>query len=318
MKNYKIVVLDQITIGKDLDYSALNNLGEVIFYDYTLPAQTAERIKDADIVVTNKVVIDTQEFRVAEKLKFICVAATGYNNINVSEAKKLGIYVANVKGYSTNSVAQQVFAYILAFYNSIFEYQAEIKNNKWQQSNVFNLLKYPIYELYGKNLGIIGYGAIGQKVAEIGKAFGMNILPAKLPNRKYTDTQRVDFQEVIRQADVLTIHTPLTIETQNLIQAQELAMMKKSAILVNAARGGIVNEKDLYNALVNRTIRGAIVDVLTEEPPSNGNILFSAPNIFITPHSAWTSIEARKTLIAGIVNNIEFFIAGKAEKISII
>jgi glycerate dehydrogenase len=318
MKNYKIVVLDQITIGKDLDYSALNNLGEVIFYDYTLPAQTAERIKDADIVVTNKVVIDTQEFRVAEKLKFICVAATGYNNINVSEAKKLGIYVANVKGYSTNSVAQQVFAYILAFYNSIFEYQAEIKNNKWQQSNVFNLLKYPIYELYGKNLGIIGYGAIGQKVAEIGKAFGMNILPAKLPNRKYTDTQRVDFQEVIRQADVLTIHTPLTIETQNLIQAQELAMMKKSAILVNAARGGIVNEKDLYNALVNRTIRGAIVDVLTEEPPSNGNILFSAPNIFITPHSAWTSIEARKTLIAGIVNNIEFFIAGKAEKISLI
>ncbi len=314
----KIVILDSMTTGNDVDYSALNEFGEVVIYEMTEPSQTAVRIADADIVITNKVVIDVPEFEAAKNLKFICVAATGYNNINIEEARKCKIHVANVKGYSTNSVAQQVFAYILAFYNAIFEYQHDLKNNLWQQSKVFNRLKYPIYELNGKNLGIIGYGSIGKKVAEIGRAFGMNILPAKLPNRQYDDIQRVEFQKVIENSDILTIHTPLTPETKNLITAKELQQMKKTSILVNAARGGIVNETDLYYALVKQEIRGAIVDVLTEEPPVNGNILFSAPNIFITPHSAWTSVEARKTLINGIVENIRIFFEGNVKKITLI
>ena len=307
----KITILDGATIGSDISLSKLEKFGEIEFYETTTSLQTVERIANSEIIITNKVVIGEQEFEVAKNLKLICVAATGYNNINIEAAKKHNVIVANVKGYSTESVAQHVFAHILTFSNSLIEFQNQIKQNYWQQSPTFTSLSFPISELSGKNLGIIGYGTIGKRVAEIGKAFGMKIL---ISNRKIipkNDMKRTDFKEVLQKSDYISIHCPLTKNTKDLITTNEFALMKPTAILINTARGGIVNEKDLFLALKDKVIRGAIVDVITKEPPTEGNILFNAPNILITPHIAWTSVEARQRLVKGIVENIELFLAGK-------
>jgi glycerate dehydrogenase len=314
----KIVILDAKTLGNDVNLSEIRKQGELTIYNTSSAEETKERIKDAEIIITNKVVIDKAEFEVAGKLKLICVAATGYNNINVSEAKKRGITVANVKSYSTESVVQQTFAYILAIYNSIFEYQKQIKLNKWQQSDVFTMLTSPIIELNRKKIGIIGFGTIGKRVAEVAKSFGMEILIAKIPGRQYKEHMaRMQLDELLSDSDIVSIHCPLSESTKNLITKKELHIMKKNAILVNMARGGIVNEQDLYEALLNEEIKGAIVDVLSTEPPKNGNILFNAPNIFITPHTAWTSVEARQRLVDGIVKNIQLFKQGKKQLIEV-
>ncbi len=312
----KITFLDAQTLG-DINFDLFKEFGEVEIYPFTRPHETAERIKQSDIIITNKVVIGENELKTAERAKLICVAATGYNNIDLEAAKKYDVVVANVKGYSTESVAQHVFAHILAFYNSVFEYQNLVRKGGWTKSPIFTNLDFPIFELKGKNLGIIGYGAIGKRVAEIARAFGMNILVAKRPGVEYNDNFRYDFEFVLKNSDILTIHTPLTPETKNLITLKELRMMKNSALLVNVARGGIVNEQDLFVALRDGIIRGAIVDVLTAEPPSEGNILFSAPNILITPHIAWTSAEARQKLIEGVISNIRKFLTGRAKEIDL-
>ncbi|MBN2892238.1 MAG: D-2-hydroxyacid dehydrogenase [Bacteroidales bacterium] len=313
----KITILDGATIGSDINLDELKKFGEVEFYETTFPTETKNRISDSEIIITNKVVINEPEFEVAKKLQLVCVAATGYNNINIDAAKKHNVVVANVKGYSTESVAQHVFANILAFSNSVIDFNNQIKHNFWQQSPIFTSLSFPVAELSGKNLGIIGYGSIGKRVAEIAKVFGMNILISARKNSTKIDLERLDFEEVVKKSDFLTIHCPLTKETENLIAEKEFNMMKKSAIIVNTARGGIVNEKDLFYALKNKQIRGAVVDVISKEPPSDGNILFNAPNILITPHIAWTSFEARKKLVAGIISNIEDFLAGNIDKIKI-
>ena len=313
----KIVVLDKSTLGNDLDFSNLHKEGEVVFYDYTLPKNTAERIADADIVVTNKVVIAEKELQVNPNLKLICVAATGYNNIDVQAAKNHSVVVANVKGYSTESVAQHLFAHLLAFYNSVLPYNQAIKQNLWQSSNIFTMLDYEIEELAGKTIGIAGYGAIGKRIARIAEAFEMNVLVAKIPGRKYNDYFHKDFEFVLKKSDVFTIHTPLTKLTENLITLRELEMMKRSAVLINLARGGIVNENDLFYALSNKIISFAIVDVLTKEPPKDGNILFNAPNILLTPHIAWTSKQARRKLLAGIVGNIKKYKEGQIDEICV-
>lgn len=312
----KIVVLDKSTLGNDLDYNILENEGNVVFYDITSKEQTIERIIDADIVVTNKVVLKEEEISAAKKLKLICVAATGYNNIDIQSSNKHGIFVTNVKGYSTDSVVQQIFAYLLAIYTSVFQFQNDIKAGKWQNNKTFTMLTYPIFELKNKKIGIIGYGTIGKKIAQIAHSFGMIVLPASLPNRKYTD-ERYDFEYVLKNSDIISINVPLTSETKDLICIEQIKMMKKTAIIINYARGGIVNEKDLAYALKNYLIKGAIVDVLTEEPPSSGNPLFEAPNIFLTPHTGWTSFEARTSLLEGIVNNIKVYKNGDIEKIKI-
>ena len=312
----KIVILDGLTLG-NINLDKLKQLGEIIWYDWTRAQDTAERIKDADIVITNKVIISEKELKTAKKLKLICVAATGYNNIDLNATKKHNVVVANVKGYSTTSVAQYVFAHLLAVMNKVIEYQNIIKNGFWSQSKVFTILDYEIRELAGKNMGIVGYGAIGKKVAAIARAFDMNVLVAKRPNVNYTDNFRLDFDAVLSQSDVFSIHTPLTDETKNLITTAELSKMKKGSILINAARGGIVNEQDLFYALRDGWLKAAIVDVLTLEPPLEGNVLFSAPNIMITPHIAWTSREARERLIDGIISNIQKFREGKIQEIAL-
>ncbi len=312
----EIVILDALTLG-DVDLSVFERFGNVHIYEYTPKEKTSERIAQADIVITNKVIIGEEELKNAKKLKLICVAATGYNNIDVAATEKRGVVVANVKDYSTESVAQYVFAHILSVFNKVCEYKRLVQEGQWATSKVFTILKYPIYELKGKNIGIIGYGHIGKRVAEIARSFQMNVLVAKVKGRTYNDNFRLPLETVLQQSDILTIHTPLSPLTRDMITYSQLKMMKKSAIIVNAARGGIINEYDLFKALKNGIISYAIVDVLSLEPPIEGNILFSAPNITITPHIAWTSEEARKKLIDGIVNNIEKFLNGEADKIKV-
>lgn len=313
----KIVLLDAKTLGNNININAISEEGDLTIYETTSPTQTQERIKNADIIILNKIKIGEKELKAAKNLKLICISATGYNTVDIAAANARNIIVTNVKAYSTNSVAQQVFAYLLAFYNSTFQYQHQIRNNKWQKSEIFTILNHPITELTNKTLGIIGYGAIGKQVAKIAKAFDMKIIISKIPGRKYNDNIHLNFENVISTSDIISIHCPLNEQTKNLIAAKELNKMKKNAILINYARGGIINEKDLFNALKNNDIRGAIIDVLTTEPPEHGNILFNAPNIFITPHNAWTSTEARQKLIKGIIHNIKTFKQGNGEKIQI-
>lgn len=313
----KTILLDKSTIGNDISLQDIENQCELISYDTTTDKEVWQRISDAEIIITNKVVIGKREMEAAKNLKLICVAATGYNNIDIEEAKKKNIVVTNVKGYSTESVAQTVFGYIFAVMNSMAGVAHDIKKGLWQQSPVFTMLNHPFIELKGKNLGIIGYGTIGKRVAEIGKVFGMKILVSESLQNSDKSPTRLPFNETLQQSDILTIHTPLTEKTTNLISEKELKKMKKTAVLINAARGGVVNEHDLYEALVHKEIGYAAVDVLTQEPPTDDNILFKAPNIMITPHIAWTSYEARQQLVAGISNNIKLFISGKGEEIDL-
>jgi len=315
----KAVLLDKATIGKDVSLKEIEKLCNLTSYETSNKEETLQRIENAEIIITNKVIIGKTEMQVAEKLKLICVTATGYNNIDIEEAKKRKIIVANVKGYSTESVAQTVFGYILNIMNSLTENIKDTQNGKWQQSPVFTMLNRPFYELKGKNLGIIGYGSIGKRVAEIAKVFGMNIFISEslISKNSACSPARLPFSDVLKHADIISIHTPLTEQTKNLISEKEFKLLKKTAILINAARGGIVNEKALYDALVNNEIRFAATDVLTEEPPKNGNILFNAPNILITPHIAWTSFEARQKLISGIAENIKRFLDGKGASIDL-
>ncbi len=309
----KIVFLESDALGNDIDFSPLNQFGEVVFYPENTDDKTIERIKDADIVILNKTRIGEKELQAAKNLKLICVSATGYNNIDIPATLKYNVVATNVKGYSTESVAQYVFAHLLAVVNKVLEYQNDVKN--WPQSHIFTMLTHTITELSGKTMGIIGYGAIGKRVAQLAQAFNMKVLIAKRPGVTYNDNFRVDMETVLRQSDVLSIHTPLTDQTRNMITMRELKMMKPSAILINAARGGIVNEKDLYEALKQKIISFAIVDVLTEEPPVNGNILLEAPNIYVTPHIAWTSKEARQKLFDGVLENIRKFLQGEIDQI---
>ncbi len=306
-----IKILDAQTLGKDIDLSGFKKFGDVKIFDTTTAAELPARIKDAEIVVTNKVVIGGEEFDYAKNLKLICVAATGYNNIDIEAATKNKIIVANVRNYSTEAVAQHTFSLILAIENSLLDYVSETRNGNWSKSPVFTMLKYPFYEINGKTLGIIGYGTIGKRVAEIAKAFGMKVLIGKRRNVDYQDIGRVEFEELLATSDIISIHTPLSENTRNMFTMAEFEKMKKSAILINAARGGIVNENDLYLALKNGVIRASATDVTVNEPIEAENKLINLPNMFVTPHIAWASLESRQRLIDGIITNIDEFVSGK-------
>lgn len=307
----KIVFLDTKTVGDDVSFNPIKSEGDLKIYKITSQEEIADRIKEADIVINNKVKINLgkKELDIASNLKLICVAATGYDNINIEEAKNKNIPVANVTGYSTDSVVQMVFSYILTFANSPLKFDKDVKNGEWSKSYIFTLLNHPITKLKGKKLGIIGYGNIGQGVAEIGKAFGMEILIA--------DRSGSNFEDILKESDIITIHTPLSDETKDMIAENEFKIMKKDAILINAARGGIVNEKDLYNALKNKVIKGAAIDVMVEEPPRSGSPLFELDNIIITPHVAWASKAARQAVIDGVAENIRKFKDGKVSEINL-
>ena len=281
------------------------------WYPSTSPDQVMERIADAEIVVVNKVKLGKPHMVHARKLKLICLAATGTDNVDLDAARELGIAVTNCQAYGTAAVAQHVLTLMLALSTRLISYHQAVQQGRWQQSPRFCLLDYPIAELEGKTLGLIGYGVLGRKVSELAKAFGMEILLAARPGTAASDG-RLPLETLLPQVDYLTLHCPLTEHTRGLIGTEELALMKSSAILINAARGGIVDEAALAQALDNGQIAGAGVDVLSTEPPTDDNplLLCQHPNLIITPHSAWGSREARQRILLQLQENIQGFLDG--------
>lgn len=309
------VLLDVATIDQgDLDLGALDLVcGPWVHYRHTEPADVLERIGNAQIVVTNKVVLDSGVLAQVSDLRLICIAATGTNNVDLVAAREQGIAVANVVGYATPSVVQHVFALILALTIRLPDYQRAIAGGAWQQHARFCLLDYPVRELAGCTLGIIGFGELGRAVARVAEAFGMRVLIAQRPSGPPAEG-RLPLDQLLPQVDVLSLHCPLTATTRGLIGTRELGLMRADALLINTARGGIVDEQALADALRAGTIGGAGVDVLSAEPPRQGNPLLAAdiPNLIVTPHIAWASRQARQRVVEEIAANIAAFRDGQA------
>jgi glycerate dehydrogenase len=305
----KIVFLDALSVG-NVDFKNIEKEGELIKYNLTSKEEVFERIADAEIIITNKVYIGKEEIEAAPKLKLICVSATGYNNIDIKSAREAGVVVVNAAGYSTESVAQHVFAMILEIYTSLSKYDRAVKEGKWSKSPLFTMNDYPSFELSGKTLGIIGYGEIGNRVQKIAEAFGIKVIIAESRSGKSENSFRVPFDTVLNESDIITIHTPLTESTRDMISYREFGLMKKTGVIINTARGGIINENALYTALKDGKIYGAATDVMVSEPPVNGSPLFELENIVITPHTAWAATESRQKLIEIISENIVKFKSG--------
>lgn len=314
-KKNKIVFLDAGTVDfGDVSLNIFKQFGRFQTYRMTWSDKIPARIRGAAIVITNKCRIDRKILEQAPDLKCICVAATGTNNIDLKAAAECGVAVTNVAGYSTENVTQFTFAFILALAGRLIPLNQAAHDGTWSRSP-FPLLPDPgIREVFGKTLGIIGYGAIGKRVAQVAKAFGMQVLVAKIPGRDYSRKQspkRLPLATLAAKADFLSIHAPLTPLTAGLINWRLLCKMKPSAYLINMARGGIVHEPDLRRALQLGRIAGAAADVLTQEPPPKGHGLLRVPNFLMTPHVAWASREARLRLVAEIAGNLQAFLKGK-------
>lgn len=310
----KAVFLDQHSLDQqDLDFSALEAVfDEWVMYPQTASEQVLERIRDADVVISNKVLLNTQALKQNPQLKLILISATGTNNVDLVQAKAQGIVVCNCQAYGTSAVAQHTLMLMLALSTSVIQYNQAVKQGQWNQSSQFCLLDFPIVELAGKTLGIVGYGELGKAVAKLAEAFGMKVLIGALPNRPQ-QLDRVAFQDLIGQVDYLSLHCPLTEDTRDLIDADVFDAMKPTAFLINCARGGIVNEQALVDALKQGKIAGAATDVLSVEPPKEGNVLLAddIPNLIITPHSAWGSREARQRMVQQLVENAVAFKNGQ-------
>jgi glycerate dehydrogenase len=308
------VFLDRDSLDcNDLDFSGLDRvLPNWRYYPSTASAEVAARIEDADVVISNKVALDAATLRQAPHLKLIGVAATGVNNVDLPAAAAQGITVCNCRGYGTAAVVQHVFALLLALYTRWPDYQQAVRAGRWQQASQFCLLDFPIRELAGKTLGIMGYGKLGQGVARIAEAFGMRVLVAERPGTVDATEDRVPLPVLLPQVDVLSLHCPLTPETRGLIGAWELALMRRDAILINTARGGLVDEALLADALRRGALGGAGVDVLSLEPPVDGNPLLvpDIPNLIVTPHCAWGSRESRQRLVGQLTENIQSWLDG--------
>jgi glycerate dehydrogenase len=304
--------VDTLDLG-DLDLSQLKaTLPEWQFYPLTESGEILSRIAEAEVVISNKVLLDETVLSQAPKLKLICVAATGTNNVDIAAASKLGITVCNVRGYATPSVVEHVFSLLLALMRNIPAYHQRVQEGAWQVSSQFCLLDFPIGELAGKTMGIVGYGELGRAVAKVAKCFGMKILIAQRPGGEI-EAGRLPLAEMLPEVDVLSLHCPLTDHTRNLIGEGELALMKSKAILINTARGGIVDDAALAAALQAGKLGGAGIDVMLQEPPISGNPLLNAtiPNLIVTPHIAWASREARQRLVGELVLNIQGFLASE-------
>ena len=311
----KITVLDGYTLNPgDLSWDRLFSLGKVTLYDRTPQDKILERSLGAEVLITNKTPLTKETMNRLPDLKYIGVLATGYNVVDITAAKKRNIIDTNVPAYSTMSVAQLVFALLLELCHHVQRHSDSVMEGKWAQSPDFSYSDFPLIELSGKTLGIIGFGNIGKKVADIATAFGMNIIASCRHQSDQSERKNflwAEINEILKQADVVSIHCPLTPETKGLINAESLKSMKSSAFLINTSRGPVVVEHDLADALNNGIIAGAGIDVLSAEPPSRDNPLFNAKNCLITPHIAWATKEARVRLMDIAVNNVAAFINGK-------
>ena len=306
----KAVFLDADTLGNDVDLSPIEAVtGEMVKHPRTSPGQVQERIRGFDTVLVNKVVLSREHFEACPELKTVAVVATGLNNIDKDAAKDYSVTVMNVTNYGRSTVAQHTMALILALATRLVDYDKDVRAGRWGQSSMFCLMDHPIMELEGRTLGVVGYGDLGQGVVERAKAFGMNIVLGARPGQATGEVDgypRIPLDELLPKVDVLSLHCLLTDDTRNMIGARELKMMKTEALLINTSRGGLVDEQALADALRAGTIGGAGFDVLTEEPPRNGNALLAddIPNLIVTPHSAWASREARQRIVEITASNL--------------
>ncbi|MEX2125893.1 MAG: D-2-hydroxyacid dehydrogenase [Woeseia sp.] len=311
----KAVFLDFATLGPDkLDTSTLLQLlPELRFFDSTDRTQTAARIKDAAFVLANKTRLDEPALSGATRLRYIGLTATGTDNVNLKAAQERNIAVTNIRAYCTRSVVEHVFGVLLGLSHNLGRYRRAVKEGDWRKSTDFCLLEYPIRELSAMTLGIVGHGNLGRGVAEMARAFGMSTLIARRRGAPAANDGRIDFAELLQRSDVVSLHCPLTGETQNLFGAAEFRLMKRNAFLINTARGGLVDSPALVDALRTGELAGAAIDVLREEPPVNGDPLldYDGDNLILTPHIAWATVEARQNAIDELARNVAAFLEGQ-------
>lgn len=306
----KICILDWTTVTSgDIDSDIFSQFGKVRCYPLTDNERAAEYIGDADMVLCNKVLITREVMEKCPNIKYIGLFATGYNNIDIRAAAEKGITVCNAGEYSTNAVAQQTFAYILEHFSRISEYDSFVKDGGWISSKTFSKFPIKTQEIAGKTLAVVGFGSIGRKVAQIASAFGMNVIVNTRTKPENCGYELVSLEDAFSRADVLTIHCPLTEQTEGMVNSYNLSLMKKGALLINTARGGIVNENELAQALSSGKIYAAL-DVLRQEPMSEDTPLKTAPNCIITPHTAWAPLETRLRLINIVCENIKAYLNG--------
>lgn len=310
--NMNIVLLDRASLGADTPISRLNSLGNTVVYDATAADEVCERVKDANILIINKIKITEQVLKSAKNLKLICVFATGYDNIDIEAAKRYGVGVCNVPGYSSESVALFTVTTALSLFTHIREYNEFVRSGEYTDSGIANRLV-PIYhELYGKKWGIIGYGGIGKAVGRIAEGFGAQLLVNK--RTEIEGVRCVDIDTLCRESDIITIHCPLTDLTREMINKERIGLMKPSVVIVNAARGAVVNEKDISEAVISGRIGGFGCDVYSTEPFGKDhpyNEIKSLPNVLLTPHAAWGAYEARERCLNIIIDNIKAFFSGE-------
>ncbi|AQR93717.1 D-2-hydroxyacid dehydrogenase [Clostridium saccharoperbutylacetonicum] len=310
----KIVVLDGKTLG-NVDYIKLNEFGQVVYYDLTLKEEVAERIKDANIVLTNKVALNEDNLKEASELELICEMATGFNNIDIKYCKEKNITVTNVSGYSTTTVAQHTFAMLLHLYDNISYFDHFVKSGEYSKHNMFTNIEVPYRDLCGKVWGIVGLGNIGKRVARIAQAFGARVVYYSTSGKNAdSDYARVEFESLLKQCDIISIHAPLNEKTEGLFNYEAFTKMKKDAVLINVGRGPIVVDEDLSRALDEEIIGGAALDVFKVEPIPGDNPLLKIKNkerLVLTPHIAWASEEARNRLFADLLENISAFNRGE-------
>lgn len=313
----KIVILDSETVTRnDVSLQGITSLGETEVFGYTSNEEVAARIGEADAVICNKCLITDEVFEKCPNLKYVGLFATGYNNVDTQAAKRHGAVVCNVPAYSTSAVAQHTFALILNYFNKIREYADSVDNGEWVNYKLFSYFGIPTAELAGKTIGIIGYGDIGRQTARIARAFDMNVLTyTRSPEKVDDGTKTCTLEYLLQNSDVISLHCPLTNDNEKMINAETMKLMKKSALLVNTARGGLVDENALAKALNNETIAAACVDVLTLEPMREDCSLRNAKNCVITPHVAWAPKETRERLLKKVAENLRLWSEGRAQNV---
>lgn len=313
-----IVILDGYSANPgDLSWKELEELGTLTVYDRTKSDETVARAADAEIVLTNKVILNSEVIAQLPRLKYIGVLATGYNVVDIKAAHERGIIVTNVPAYSTESVAQMVFAHLLTVTNRTEHYAIQNRDGRWSSNPDFCYWDFPHMELAGKTFGVVGLGNIGLRVAQIARAFGMNVkaMTSKVQSTLPVGIEKVSLEELLATADVLSLHCPLTDSTRHMINAATLQQMKPSAILINTGRGPLVDDQAVADALAKGTIAAYCADVVTEEPPRPDNPLLQQPNAFITPHIAWASMEARVRLLKVAIDNVRSFLNGQPQNV---
>ena len=312
----KIIILDTNTLTRgDLDFSCINRLGETVYYDILPPEEIIPKCIDADVLLINKAEMTREVLDSLPNLKYIGLFATGYNNVDLAAASSHGISVVNVPGYSTDAVSQHVFAFILSHASSIALYNDTVHKGDWIRSGSFSFFPYPITELAGKTLGIIGFGNIGRKVAQIGAAFGMNVLIKSRTHKENCPYRQTDLDTVLTESDYITLHCPLNESSASLINADTLKLMKPSVFLVNTSRGGVVDSHALADALNRGMIAGAGIDVLPVEPMTAEDPLLHAKNCIITPHIGWAAIESRRRCVQIVADNLKAWMDGKPQNV---